>query len=55
MRLGTQLRVSDAVGVIGFDYGVALALADALGYGRAALIELLPAIEAGMLEALHDG
>jgi hypothetical protein len=38
--------------VIGIDLGVALQVAAARGYDAAAFSELLPAVEAGMIEAL---
>jgi hypothetical protein len=47
-----QLRVAPSGNVIGIDVDAALQLAAACGYGLAVLSELLPAAEAGMVEAL---
>ena len=53
-RLGGQLRVSPAGGVIGWDMGAALALARALGVDAAAAGHLLPPIEAVMVRAMNE-
>ena len=53
-RLGGQLRVSPAGGVIGWDMGAALALAGALGCEAASVGHLLPAIEAVMVRAMNE-
>ena len=39
--------------VIGLDLGVCLNICEALGYAAAALAELLPAAEAGLVEGLN--
>ena len=46
------MRVSGGV-VIGFDLTAALAAAGALGIDPVAVVELLPVIEARMVEAAH--
>jgi hypothetical protein len=38
--------------VLGIDMGLALSVAEALGYDTAAVAELLPDAEAGLLEGL---
>jgi len=48
-----QLRVSGGA-VIGFDMTAALAAAGALGLDRVAVVELLPVIEARMVEAVRQ-
>jgi hypothetical protein len=53
-RLGGQLRVAPGGGVIGWDMGAALALAEALGICRMSTAELLPAIEAGMVRKINE-
>ena len=53
-RLGGQLRVSPAGGVVGWDMGAALALAGALGCDPAAVGQLLPPIEAVMVRAMNE-
>ena len=53
-RLGGQLRVAPAGGMIGWDMGAALALAGALGVLGVAVAELLPAIEAVMVTKLNE-
>ncbi len=53
-RLGGQLRISPAGGVIGWDMGAALALARALGCEAAAVSHLLPAIEAVMVRKVNE-
>ena len=55
LRLGGQLRVIPGA-VIGWDLGAALALAAALGIAPLAAAELLPEIEAVMVQqAQRDG
>ena len=49
-----QLRLAPSGHVIGIDMDAALKLGAARGYDLAALSELLPAAEAGVLEALWD-
>ena len=51
-RLGGQLRVIPGA-VIGLDLTAAFALADAMGIERLAVAELLPDIEAAMVETLN--
>jgi len=53
-RLGGQLRVAPAGGVIGWDMSAALALARALGVPGVAVAELLPPIEAVMVAKLNE-
>ena len=53
-RLGGQLRVAPSGGIIGWDMGAALALARALGIRGLVVAELLPAIEAVMVEKLNE-
>jgi hypothetical protein len=50
-----QLRVAPSGHVIGIDMCVALNLGTTRGYDLAALSELLPAAEAGLIEALRAG
>jgi len=47
-----QLRVIPGA-VVGFDLTAALAAADAIGLDRAAVVELLPVIEARMVAAVN--
>ena len=47
-----QLRIASSGQVIGIDLGVALQMAIARGYDVAVLSALMPAVEAGMFEAL---
>ena len=47
-----QLRLAPSGQVIGIDMDAALQLGAACGYGLAVLCELLPAAEAGLIEAL---
>jgi hypothetical protein len=47
-----QLRLAPSGHVIGIDMDVALSLANARGYDLAVLSELLPAAEAGLVDAL---
>jgi len=53
-RLGGQMRVAPAGGVIGWDMGAALALASALGISALAVAEFLPAIEAVMVKKINE-
>ena len=53
-RLGGQLRVSPAGGIIGWDMGAALALAVALGIDSAAVGHMLPPAEAVMVRAMRE-
>jgi len=53
-RLGGQLRVAPAGGIIGWNMGSALALARALGVPGVAVAELLPPIEAVMVDKLNE-
>jgi len=53
-RLGGQMRVAPAGGIIGWDMGAALALAAALGVPTLAVAELLPPIEAVMVKKLNE-
>jgi hypothetical protein len=50
-----QLRLAPSGHVIGIDMDAALSLATARGFDLAVLSELLPAAEAGMVEALCAG
>jgi hypothetical protein len=47
-----QLRLAPSSYVIGIDMGAAVKTGDARGYDIPVLSELLPAAEAGMVEAL---
>jgi hypothetical protein len=47
-----QMRLAPSGHVIGINMGAALGLAAARGHNLAALSELLPAAEAGLVEAL---
>ena len=49
-----QLRLAPSGHVVGIDMGVALRLGAARGCDVAVLAELLPAAEAGLVEALRD-
>lgn len=53
-HLDGQLRVAGLGAVIGFDMGAALAMAHALGVPAAAVAELLPAVEAAMVQKLAE-
>lgn len=53
MRLGGQMRVANA-SVTGWDMTAALALGRALGVDARAAAELLPEIEAVMVQKLHE-
>jgi hypothetical protein len=48
-----QLRLAPSGHVIGIEMNAALSLATARGYDLAVLSELLPAAEAGLIEALR--
>jgi hypothetical protein len=50
-----QLRLAPSGHVIGIDMDAALGLAAARGHNLAALSELLPAAETGLVEALCSG
>jgi len=53
-RLGGQMRVAPAGGVIGWDMSAALALAAALGIEALAVAELLPGVEAVMVRKINQ-
>jgi len=53
-RLGGQMRVAPAGGIIGWDMSAALALASALGIDPAPVAELLPPIEAVMVKRVNQ-
>jgi len=53
-RLGGQLRVAPAGGIIGWDMSAALALSGALGVDPAPVAELLPLIEAVMVKKFNE-
>lgn len=53
LRCAGQLRLVPGA-AIGLDLGACLAIGAALGYDAAALAELLPAAEAGMIAALNE-
>ena len=50
-----QLRLAPSGHVIGIDMGAALGLAPAPGCDLAVLAELVPAAEAGLVEAIRAG
>jgi protein-L-isoaspartate O-methyltransferase len=50
-----QLRLAPSGHVIGIDMDAALKIGAARGYDRAVLSEVLPAAEAGLVEALCAG
>ena len=52
MRIAGQLRFAPGGAVVGLDMAVALKIAEALGYDIAAVADLLPEAEAGLLEGL---
>lgn len=52
-RLGGQLRVIPGT-VLGWDLGAAMMLAEALGVNRLAAAELLPGIEAVMVQKANE-
>jgi len=52
LRCAGQLRFAPGGAVIGIDLGLALTLAETLGYDIAAVADLLPDAEAGLLEGL---
>lgn len=51
-RCAGQVRVAPMGGIIGFDYPAVMAVADTADIDRALLLDLLPPIEAGMVEAM---
>ena len=53
LRLAGQLRIVPGA-VIGFDMGVALQMARALGVAEVTVIEMLPEIEAKMVARLNE-
>jgi hypothetical protein len=53
LRCSGQIRVIPGAAV-GLDFAAALAVGAALGYDAAALAELLPAGEAGMIAAINE-
>lgn len=53
-RSQLQLRVSPAGGVLGLDMGVALRMAEALGYRVADVARLLPWAESGLLTGVRS-
>ena len=52
MRVAGQIRFAPGGAMIGIDLGPALTLAETLGYDVAAVADLLPDAEAGLLEGL---
>ena len=52
LRVAGQLRFAPNGAVTGIDLGLALHMAEALGYYAAAVADLLPDAEAGLLEGL---
>jgi hypothetical protein len=52
LRIAGQLRFAPNGAVLGIDMGIALKIADVLGYDITALADLLPEAEAGLLEGL---
>jgi hypothetical protein len=52
LRSAGQLRFVPNGSVLGIDMGVALKIAEALGYDITAVADLLPEAEAGLLEGL---
>ena len=52
-RLGGQLRLFGHR-VVGFDMTAALAMADALGIHKRAVMELLPGVESAMVRKLSE-
>ena len=54
MRCQGQLRPAGMGGVIGLDLPAALRMARALGYDEAAMAELLPYAERGMVTAINQ-
>lgn len=53
-RLGGQMRISAAGTIVGWDFGAALSMASALGIDPAPVAEILPAIEAVMVQMLNE-
>ncbi|MBI4968173.1 MAG: hypothetical protein HZC25_08665 [Rhodospirillales bacterium] len=54
LRVAGQLRFAPGGAVVGIDMAVALKFAEALGYDSAAVADLLPEGEAGLLEGLKS-
>ena len=54
LRCAGQLRVAPSGAVLGLDLSAAIAVGMTLGHAPAALAELLPAGEAGLVRALND-
>jgi len=54
LRIAGQLRFAPGGAVTGIDLGVAMHMAEALGYDVAAVADLLPDAEAGLLEGLKN-
>ncbi len=52
LRCAGQLRFAPGGTVTGIDLGTAMHMAEALGYDVAAIADLLPEAEAGLLEGL---
>jgi hypothetical protein len=52
LRVAGQIRVAPGGVVIGIDMGTAMHMAEALGFDIAAVTDLLPDAEAGLLEGL---
>lgn len=52
LRIAGQLRFAPGGAVIGIDLGLALSLAEVLGYDTAAVADLLPQAEAGLLDGV---
>lgn len=53
LKASGQLRLGGMGGVAGIDMGVALRMAEALGYDTRAAVELIPAAERGMVRSLN--
>jgi len=54
LRLSGQIRFAPNGAAVGIDLCIALSLAEALGYDVAAVADLLPEAEAGLLEGLAN-
>jgi hypothetical protein len=52
LRIAGQLRFAPGGVVTGIDLGAGLHMAEAMGYDAAAVADLLPEAEAGLLEGL---
>lgn len=50
LHIAGQLRFAPGGAVVGLDMAVALKIAESLGYDTAAVADLLPEAEAGLLE-----